>query len=38
VYRVTNKRQAASVGTIDEGVAFSLALERISAADVARQK
>jgi hypothetical protein len=38
VYRVTNKRQAASVGIIDEGVAFGLALEGISAADVARQK
>jgi hypothetical protein len=38
VYCVTNKRQAASVGIIDEGVAFGLALEGISAADVARQK
>ena len=37
VYRVTNRRQAASVGIIDEGVAFGLALEGISTADVARR-
>ena len=38
VYRVTNRRQAASVGIIDEGVAYGLALEGISAADVARRE
>ena len=35
VYGVINERQTASVGIIDEVVAFGLALEGISAADVA---